>query len=338
MARVDAPLPLDQVEPVPHGRTARRLEWHHLPPDVRALVEDELGAPVVRAESRGGGFDPGFASRLTTADGRTAFVKAASKQAQRAVAAAYAAEARVQRLLPASLPAPRLRWTREDERWVLLGWEAVPGGAPRRPWRSEELAACLAALTRVHEVTAGGVDGLALAPVHEERPTLVNRGDPVVATSPEWPHLAEDVELARSFAGLADAGHLVHGDVRDDTFLVTADRRALLCEWSWPGLGPRWLDVATLLVTVHGDGLDADRLLADHPLAAGVAADDVDAWLAALCGLMVEADSRPVPASAPHLLTHRRWWAAAAWSWLARRRGWEPAKAVSHDLGVPVPR
>ena len=63
------PQDLATVEAVPHGRTARRLEWAHLPPQVRTLVETRLGSPVVRAESQGSGFTPGFASRLTAADG-----------------------------------------------------------------------------------------------------------------------------------------------------------------------------------------------------------------------------------------------------------------------------
>ncbi len=329
---------LDQVEPVPHGRTARRLEWLHLPPDVRALVEERLGSPVVRAESQGGGFTPGFASRLTGADGARLFVKAASTQAQRAIAAAYAEEGRVQGLLPEELPAPRLLWTHQDERWVVLGWECVEGAAPRRPWRPDELDACVRTLTRVHEATSTPPAGLTLVPLHHELPTLLAGWDHVAEARPTWPHLDEVRGLARSFERLGDAGHLVHADARDDNFLVTADRGALLCDWNWPGLGPRWLDVVTLLVTAHADGLDADSLLAAHPLAAGAAADDVDAWLAALCGLMVEADTRPAPASSPHLETHRRWWAAATWSWLAVRRGWKPAPGTAGDLGVPVAR
>src|SRR5688500_11845585 len=120
---MDGPPSLDEVRPIPHGRTARRLEWQHLPPAVRAVVEEQVGSPVVRAESQGSGFTPGFASRLTGADGTEVFVKAASKQAQRPIAAAYAEEGRVQRLLPDQLPAPRLLWTHEDDRWVVLGWE-----------------------------------------------------------------------------------------------------------------------------------------------------------------------------------------------------------------------
>jgi hypothetical protein len=330
---MDGPRSLDQVEPVPHGRTARRLEWQHLPPDLRAMIEGRLGSTVVDAESQGSGFTPGFASRLTGADGSRLFVKAASKQAQRPIAASYAEEGRVQQLLPDELPAPRLLWTHEDDRWVVLGWESVRGNPPRRPWRPDELDACLTTLTRAHEVTAVPPAGLSLVPLHQELPTLVTGWDVVAGTRPAWPHLEEVRQLARSFATLGDAGHLVHADARDDNFLVTTDRGALLCDWNWPGLGPRWLDVVTLLVSAHADGIDADSHLAAHPLAAGAPADDVDAWLAALCGFMVESDTRPAPTSSPHLETHRRWWAAATWSWLARRRGWTSVAAtVYHGM------
>ena len=36
---------------IPHGRTAQRLTWPHLPPHVRALVERHCGSPVVDAVS-----------------------------------------------------------------------------------------------------------------------------------------------------------------------------------------------------------------------------------------------------------------------------------------------
>jgi thiamine kinase-like enzyme len=166
------------------------------------------------------------------------------------------------------------------------------------------------------------IDGLDLKPLHEELPTLVTGWDHVAATRPQWPHLAEARELARRYPELGDGDHFVHADARDDNFILTPDGRAFLCDWNWPALGPRWLDAVDLLVSAHGDGLDADTLLAENALTADTAADDVDAWLAALCGFMLEADSRPAPASSPYLVPHRRWWAAATWSWLADRRGW----------------
>lgn len=319
---------------VPHGRTARRLEWQHLHPDVRAVVEGRLGSPVVEATSHLSGFTPGFASSLVAADGSCLFVKAASKIAQRQIAASYAEEARKLTLLPLErLPAPQPAWHHEDDGWVVLAFECVEGRPPGRPWDDAELDACLRALTEISTVMDAPAPGLRLEPLHEDMPTLLTGWTRVAVVDPDWPHLTEAAELADSFENLPDAEHFVHADARDDNFLLTGEGRALLCDWNWPGLGPVWLDVATLLVSAHGDGLDADALLKTHPLTAGVPADHVDAWLAALCGFFVESDYRPAPPSSPHLGTHRRWWAAATWDWLAQRRGW--ADRGSADLGTP---
>lgn len=324
---VTGPLDLADAAPVPHGRTARRLTWQHLPTPVRAAVERRLGSEVIKAESQDAGFTPGFASVLTGADGTRLFVKAASRKAQPQFAAAYADEARTLGLLPVDrLPVPRLLWTEEDDSWLVLGFEAVSGRNPRRPWRGPELTRCLEALSVVDAVMDTVLDeppeGLRLAPLYEDLPTLLTGWASVRAARPDWPHLDEVEELARSFGSLPDAGHVVHADARDDNFLLTDDGRTLLCDWNWPGLAPRWLDAVDLLVSARAEGLDADQLLRTHPLTADALPDHVDAWLAALCGYMVEADTRPVPATSPHLGTHRRWWAAASWSWLASRRGW----------------
>ena len=318
------PPTLDEVMRVPHGRTARRLEWQHLHPDVRAVVEARLGSPVAAATSHLTGFTPGFASSLTAADGSCVFVKAASKVAQRQIAASYAEEARKLSLLPQRrLPATRLAWSHEDDGWVVLGFECVDGRPPARPWVPAELDTCLDTLTEVASVMTDPDPGLHLVPLHEDMPTLLSGWSTVATADPDWPHLAEAAELAASFEELPDADHFVHADARDDNFLLTSDGRALLCDWNWPGLGPAWLDSVTLLVSAHGDGRDADALLRAHPLTADAPADHVDAWLAALCGFMLESDFRPVPPSSPNLGTHRRWWAAATWDWLARRRGWD---------------
>ncbi len=311
-----------ELQQVPRGRTARRLEWTHLPREVRTRVERRLGSPVVEARSQGAGFTPGFASRLLGADGSRLFVKAANKVAQRPIAASYAEEARKLRLLPASVPAPPLLWVDEDDLWVVLGFEDVAGHTPNRPWVAGELARCLDTLVEVDSSMRTIPAQLRLVPLHRDLPTLLTGWSTVRGFRPDWPHLDEVEALARSFAELPDADHFVHADARDDNFILADDGRTLVCDWNWPCLGPRWLDTVMLLVSVHGDGVDADPYLERHPLTAGVPADHVDAWLAALCGFMVEADERPVPPSSPFLGVHRRWWAAATWSWLAARRSW----------------
>jgi hypothetical protein len=308
---------------VPHARTARRLHWEHLPPLVRREVERRLGSPVATATSQDSGFTPGFASRLVGREGQRLFLKAASRTAQRACAAAYAQEARVLRSLPLErLPAPALLWSVDDlEDWTVVAFEDVEGRPPHRPWEDDDVTACLAALTTIAEAEID-LDPLDLAPLQQDLPTFLDGWDRLDHAGVDWPHLAELRDLAHAFADLPDAEHFAHLDGRDDNFLLRGDGTAVLCDWNWPALAPRWVDVAHLLVSLHGDGLDATRLATEHPVTAGVPGDQLDSFVAALGGFMAEADLRPVPSTSPHLGTHRRWWAAACWSWLAERRGW----------------
>jgi len=305
-------------EQVPHGHTARRLEWQHLPPEIRGFIEGRLGSPVVRAESQDAGFTPGFASRLFGAGGERLFVKAASKKAQRPFAEAYVEEARKLAGLPRELPATTILWAHEDEGWVVLGFEDVDGKAPARPWKGPELRACLTALEQVAAVEPPA--GLNLRPVHEELPSLVTGWQHVWRTQPDWPHLSEAASLAATLPTLP-GGHLVHCDARDDNFLLTP-AGALLCDWNWPVLGPAWLDAVVLMISVHGDGGDAELAVSSSPLTASVPPENIDAWIAGYTGFMLEARDRPVPPTSPYLRAHQDWYAQAGWSWLVQRRGW----------------
>jgi aminoglycoside phosphotransferase (APT) family kinase protein len=313
---------LSSVEPVPHGRTATRLEWPHLPPELRAYVERRIGSPVVAAESQGSGFTPGFASRLTTRDGGRVFVKAANKVAQKQIASSYATEARILAALPRTLPMPAPLWAHEDERWVLLAFACVEGRNPRRPWRASELVMCLDALADVAAQLPVPPAGLTLSAIYEDLPELVTGWESVGARAPAWPHLDEVAALARALPGLPGGEAFVHADARDDNLMLTPDGRVLLCDWNWPATGPAWLDAVDLLLSAHGDGLDADRVLGAHPFTRDVPADHVDTWLAAITGFMAAASLRPEVPTSPYLRRHTRWYAAAGWSWLSRRRGW----------------
>lgn len=315
----DRPIAPADAAPVPHGRTARRLQWKFLPPELRALVEERLGAPVVEAVSQDAGFTPGFASVLTGEDGRTLFVKAASRAAQPEHAASYAEEARKRLLLGDTVPAPRLEWVHDADGWVVLGFEAVRARAPRRPWRPAELSRALDLAVEVAASTETVPDGLALNPLVADLPPLLTGWETVPET---WPHRDESVALTALFGSLP-ADRFVHSDLRDDNILLTDDGRALACDWNWPALGPVWLDAVVLLASAHGDGLDAEALVRECALTRDADPEHVDSWLAALCGFMLGARTRPVPATSPHLRTHAEWYAAATWSWLAQRRGWD---------------
>lgn len=316
----DAVRPAIDVPDVPHGRTARRLAWQHLPPPLRAEVERRLGSRVVSARSQDSGYTPGFASRLVGEDGSRLFVKAASRVAQRSVAEAYAEEGRMlARLASYAVPAPALRWVHDDAEWVVLGIEDVEARTPQRPWRPDDLDRCLALLGDVAEATSAVPDRLPT--VLESFPGLADAWLVLCARDPGDRLARSAAALAARLPDLPRQG-FVHGDARDDNVLLCDDGRTLLCDWNWPCRGPVWLDVVDVLVSAHGDGHEVEPLLAAHPLTGDVAAEEIDVWLAAFAGYMRRAGEQPVRASSPFLGVHARWSAEAAWSWLAERRGW----------------
>jgi hypothetical protein len=53
-----------------------RKRYAEVPAPVRAWVEEVLGSPVVEVDEQVGGMSPGCATRVRTADGSRAFVKA----------------------------------------------------------------------------------------------------------------------------------------------------------------------------------------------------------------------------------------------------------------------
>ena len=309
--------------PLPHGRTARRLEWTFLPPYVRALVEQRCGAPVVEARSQGGGFTPGFASVLVCEDGSRHFVKAASTKAQRMFAHSYREEARKVRGLPSSAPAAALTWFHEDPDWVVLGLEYVEGRAPRRPWTQADLDASIAMLEHAARDLSPAPAAMALDTFAVEFRDFPGHWDHVRATRPGLAHREEGAALAARFAEVTAGDTVVHTDVRDDNILVRPDGSAVLCDWNWPAVGAAWLDTVFLMIGPRGDGLDVEAALASAALTRDVPAEHVDIVLALLAAYFMRQSDEPVPPTSPHLREAQWWQGEVVWDWLCERRGWE---------------
>jgi aminoglycoside phosphotransferase (APT) family kinase protein len=303
---------------IPHGRTARRLEWAHLPPHVRALVEEQCGSPVVTARSQGAGFTPGFASVLGCEDGSRHFVKAASQRAQRVFADAYREEARKLSALPEAAPAPRLRWLHDADDWVVLGIEHVESRQPVRPWRADDLARCVAMVEQMAEVLTPSPDDLAVASFAEEFEGWPSYWDHVARG-----HSPDAQALAARFTEVTAGATLVHTDVRDDNLMLARDGRVLLCDWNWPVVGAPWLDLLLLLIGPRGDGLDVDAVLAASPLTRELDPDAVDIVLALVTGYFLRSADQAVPPTSPHMRDAQRWQGEVCWAWLAERRGWD---------------
>lgn len=310
---------------LPWGRTARRLDWAHLPPQVRFEVEARLGSPVAADATLTHGFVPVVETVLTCADGSTHLLRAASAKAQCSFAASLRAEARWLASLPAQVPVVGLEAFLDGD-WVVLLLEHPAGTAPARPWAEDELDRCLATLATVAEVLTPAPDG-PVGPVRDFAEDLAD-------WLGRWDILAEREDLGTPMQ-LLTAGRLasrlpevtagatlVHTDLRDDTLRLAPDGRVLLDGWAWPVRGAAWLDSLLLLVGPCGDGVDVEAVLRRTPLLAAVPDDHVDCVLAAMAGFFLTSCDLPVPAPSPWLREFQRWQGEAAWGWLRRRRGW----------------
>lgn len=301
--------------------TAYRRTWGELPQAVRSDIERRLGSAVVEARTQGSGFTPGLASRLTLADGRRAFVKAADDQTQPMFTASYREEIRKIGALPPAVPAPRLRWSYDADGWVVLCFDDIDGRPPRRPWRPIELAATLEAVTAMSQALTPAPE-LELPRWEDELGSFPGYWERVTPADVFGAHAAEAVELAHRGLDAGAGDTLVHCDLRDDNVIIGTDERVWICDWNWPVHGAVWIDLLTLLISVRGDGHDADAVLRNNPLTATVDPERIDAVLALLTGYVLGAAEEEVPPTSPWIRVHQRWYAGVLADWLAHRRGW----------------
>ena len=294
------------------------MRWDELPAAVRDWAADVLGAPVLEAVSQSGGFSPGSADRVRTADGGRAFVKAANVELHPGTPELHRREAVVAAGLPSWLPAPALLGSYDVDGWIALMFADVDGGSPQLPWRPAELAAVLDALAVLAE---GGTPCPIpdLAPASERIGPMfdgVHRlaADGIVVDGLDLPAL-----LGPAVEAL-DGDTLVHLDLRADNLLLTADG-AVLVDWPHACRGPAWLDTLLLLLEVDRfGGHDVEALLAAHPTTGAVDPAIVDGVLAGVIGYFLDRARQPPPPALPRIREFQKVQGEAAVAWLRRRR------------------
>ena len=280
---------------------------------------------MTQAATQPGGFSPGVAARLTTVDGRRAFVKAISSHPNPDSPAFHRREARISAQLPARAPVPRLLSTFDDGEWVVLLFEDVEGLHPAVPWREDELARVLAAL---HEL------GVALTPSPVEAPSIEASLDPLLVgwrslasagTPPDgWAgrHLDDLAALEATWADGAGGTTLLHTDLRADNMLLTADR-VVFIDWPWAAVGAAWIDLANMLPSVAMQGGPEPWTIFDaHPVSEGADPEAVTAYVAGLAGFFVWGGAQPPPPGLPTLREFQRAQGEHAMRWLQHRTGW----------------
>lgn len=308
-----------------------RLPWETVPAHVRSVVDERLGSPVIRAESQAGGFSPGAAARLWCADGTTAFAKAVSPGQNAGTPLLHRAEARIAARLPATVPAPRFRFSHDDGDWVVLVFDASPGHIHTLPWTvpaAQQVAAAVVALS----------SALTPCPVPEVAPASTRLADDVTTWARLREHPPTDLdpweqrnldrlvaagERLRGPGSALDGDTLVHLDLRADNILIEPGGRVVFVDWPWACRGASWVDLVLFALDpmVFG-GVDPEDLLAS---VGGLPAADPDAvtgLLLSLAGMWAESSRQPVPPGMPTLRAHQRRFHDAALSWGRRRAGW----------------
>jgi aminoglycoside phosphotransferase (APT) family kinase protein len=299
-----------------------RLPWEGLPATVRDAVERQLGSSVARAVTQPGGFSPGVAARLELEDGKRVFVKAVGPEPNPDSPEFHRREAHVAAALPPEAPAPRFLFGHDEDGWVALVFEHVDGREPALPWREDELARVLAAVTDLAEALTP--PPLEAEPAAEALAELL-RGWRILAAEGAAgidPWAAERLDelsaLEERWAEAAVGSTLLHGDVRADNILLTQDR-VVFVDWPHVCVGPAWLDLLLFLPSVAMQGGPrAWEMFEAHPLGRDAPSERVLPLVAALAGFFVQRSTLPPPPGLPTLREFQRAQGVETLAWLRR--------------------
>jgi Ser/Thr protein kinase RdoA (MazF antagonist) len=339
-----APMPTEQ--PASYARGVR-LPYATLPAAVRGWVEEQLGGPVTRVQDRVGGFAPGCAAVVATAD-RAAFCKATGSMPNPVSLELYRGERARLAALPQhpALPHPIAAADLElpDQVWAVTLLPALAGEPPAHPWtepvarlvlnRLGELQTALA--TAVPSALPGTGDLVAFfgrwAEVADD-PADCWRDHPWVASRLD--RLQEvDARLQQAVVGPFPS----HVDLRADNILVGVPDRpgaapgVWFVDWAAARTAAPWVDPAILACDLvvsradrsQGGSMDVAGFLASHPVTAAI--DPALRWamMIGMAAAMRRLSLRPDP---PGLPTIRAWQRRCGEDLLAYLR--------SVDLGSP---
>jgi aminoglycoside phosphotransferase (APT) family kinase protein len=307
-----------------------RPAWRQVPDRVRDAVETRLGSPVVSATSQAGGFSPGVAARLRTADGQRVFAKIVGPEPNESAPRFHRREARVVAGMPEHVPAPRLLWSIDegDEGWVALIFEDVEGRNPAVPWREDELDRVVDALARLAtDLTpappalnwVGSASGWGVAHLNGWSRLQAASADLLDRWS--LAHLDRLAELEADAPASVAGETLLHLDVRADNLLLAADR-VWIVDWPHARIGAAWVDLVFFAPSVAMQGGPSpEALLARHPAARTADPAAITAAVAAVAGFFTWQATLLPPPGLPTLRAFQAAQGRVARRWLAERTG-----------------
>jgi hypothetical protein len=232
-----------------------RTPYPGIPERVRDWVSDALGSPVASWDEQVGGMSPGCATRVVTADGGRAFVKAVGTDRNPDSPVLFRREIEALELIGNDPLWARLLASYDDGEWVALLLEDVEG---RHADLSDdaEMATLLDATDRL---------GARLASIPVPTRLAASFGEPgyidVSAVFARWAASAEHIaELPQDLVPSAVRGRpdrcrdlvrglltpeprgLAHWDIRNDNLLVRPDGSIVFVDWGACAVAPRWVD------------------------------------------------------------------------------------------------
>ena len=298
-----------------------RLRWHEVPKNVRLKVEQVIDGRVIAAQNCPDGFSRGLASRLTLADGRRIFVKAINADSWPNQAITHRIEARIAAALPATVSAPQLLASFEDDQWVVLLFEDIDGNAPLYPWSPSELNPVLDAISQLAQATPLPSSVFSLAHLRlggwSELASDSSRLARLLAVSAWAAHNIDRlIKLEQNGLVAVQGDSLIHCDLYPHNILLTP-QRVVFVDWAHARLGAPVLDVILVLTSAAADGIDPEPFLYDHRVQFGFDSDTINAVLAAHAGFLVNSGLLPVGTKEGRLRELRL--GNAGVDWLRRR-------------------
>jgi aminoglycoside phosphotransferase (APT) family kinase protein len=268
----------------------------------------------VKAESVTTGLMPGLAAVVHAANGRY-FVKAAP--ADSPAARLYEREMAANAALPASVPAPRMRYSSRDGGWLLMVFDFLDAADADISPGSPDLGGVLAALAAI-----------SVTPAWSAAPTVnanvIALQDKAVALLGEQsggqPWDMYRAAVADFDTAVLAGDRLVHYDLHPGNLKVTADAGVVAVDWAFACAGAPWIDAAFLvprLIEAGHSPAAAEQLAACLPAWRTAPAPAVTA-LAALWTMFREYKASYGPADAR---AFRGQAARAGRSWVAYRIG-----------------
>lgn len=307
------------------GHGGSRLRWHEIPSAVRGGIEAAMGSAVVSATSQPGGFSPGLAARLVFDDGRRAFAKAVGLERNPQSPSILRTEAGTLPLLPPTVPAPRLLSAYDDGDWVAIVLTDIEGRPPHVPWRATEFDRVLAALTALADEPDDAPASLPRLRDAEEHAICGWRllaADPAAAArlpADLRAGLDRFAELESAWRAALAGDSLLHGDLRGDNILLTADE-VVLVDWPSATAGPAWVDLLFMLPSVAmQQGPPPEEVWRAFRPARSADPDAVTTLLAAMAGYFMHRSLLPPPANLPRVRAFQRAQGDAACAWLRHR-------------------